>query len=64
MTALFDKLVERGKLSPEWKKVNGYCAYCGNLIFKVKEVSHFMDGEHKCGKCERMIKIPQELKFK
>ncbi|MEJ0021463.1 MAG: hypothetical protein WDN47_02640 [Candidatus Doudnabacteria bacterium] len=58
-----DNYIKEGIISPRIKSANCVCSKCGNLIFKIEDMSHFMRGTHKCSKCSETLQIPKDLKI-
>ena len=58
-----DKSFESTKLNSEVKNKAGNCRFCGRLIMRAEEISHFIKATIKCQNCDRIVKIPDDLTF-
>ena len=59
-----DKNLGGDKINKEIKNKIAYCRFCGTIIMRVEELSYFTKATIKCAKCEKVLRIPQDLNFK
>jgi hypothetical protein len=62
----FDKHFNSDKRKLEIKEKIAYCRFCGAIVMKIKDMSHFIMADMKCKnpKCQKIIRIPEDLNFR